>query len=115
MAQFQTHVEHWQHMLASITTLVALGLFPKSGLRDVAVPRVSNVEAIREATELIERFQKLYLQTMRALQNLRRSRRSVLIRRANQVNMGGGVQLSVQSMMVPENEVSPPGVHVQDR
>jgi hypothetical protein len=105
MAQFQTHVEHWQHLLASITALVALGLFPKAGLREVEAPRVSNVEAIREATELIERFQKLYLQTMQALHKLRRSRRSVLIRRANQVNMSGGVQFSVQTMPVPENEV----------
>jgi hypothetical protein len=95
MAQCQTFVERWQEVLVALTSLANLGLLPRNKLGESKLPRVAEVEAIREAAELIERFQKLYWMALRALQNQRRLHPRILIRRAKQVNFGNGIQIQL--------------------
>jgi hypothetical protein len=49
-------------------------------------PRVSDAEALAEAAGMVERLHRLYVRTLRALQDLRRLE-PVVVRRAGQVNV----------------------------
>jgi hypothetical protein len=51
-------------------------------------PKVSEQEADEHALMLVERCQKMYLRTLRALQNMRRYA-PVIVQNAGQVNVGG--------------------------
>jgi hypothetical protein len=97
MATYQTLTERWQEFLVALTSVMSIrSRKRKTELGEI--PRVSDVEAIREATCLIERFQKLYHLALRALQNQRRIRRSRTITRTNQVNIGHGLQVNITSL-----------------
>jgi hypothetical protein len=50
------------------------------------LPRVTQAEAIAQAASVVERMHRLYLKSLRALQDLRRSP-PVVVRRAGQVNI----------------------------
>lgn len=51
-------------------------------------PRQSEAEATREAFEMAEKFQRMFLRTLRALRDLRRYTPAVVIQNAGQVNVG---------------------------
>jgi hypothetical protein len=51
-------------------------------------PRLSEAEAVEEAGRMVERYQRLYLRALKALQDLRRRAPAVIVRRAGQVNIG---------------------------
>ena len=51
-------------------------------------PRQSESEATREAFDMAEKFQRMFLRTLRALRDLRRYTPSVVIQNAGQVNVG---------------------------
>jgi hypothetical protein len=50
-------------------------------------PRVDEAEAIREAAELADKLNKIFLRTLRALRDLRRYAPSVMIQNVGQVNI----------------------------
>ena len=52
-------------------------------------PRVSDVEAIEQAAAMMDRFNKIFLRSLRALRDLRRYCRLVIVQNARQVNVGG--------------------------
>jgi hypothetical protein len=52
-------------------------------------PRVTEEEAQDQAGEMFDRFNKVYLRTMRALRDLRRYSRPIIVQNAGQVNVGG--------------------------
>jgi hypothetical protein len=53
-----------------------------------ATPRLSAAEAIERAGAMADRFNKVFLRTLRALRDLRRSRPTVVVQTAGQVNVG---------------------------
>ncbi|MSU78424.1 MAG: hypothetical protein EXS16_10055 [Gemmataceae bacterium] len=52
-------------------------------------PRVSDSEAIERAAAMMDRFNKIFLRSLRALRDLRRYSRPVIVQHAGQVNVGG--------------------------
>jgi hypothetical protein len=89
MAQAQTTVFFWQEMLVTRATLDRM-----KQDRDVkeygkwAPPRVSDAEAVEQAAAMVDRFNRLFLRTLRALRDLRRYAPAVIVQNAGQVNVG---------------------------
>jgi hypothetical protein len=52
-------------------------------------PRASDKESQDQAAAMAERFNKVYLRTMRSLRDLRRSLPPIVVQNASQVNVGG--------------------------
>jgi hypothetical protein len=88
LAQFRVLMERWQQTLTAYTALAAQGWKPsRRGGHGCELPRVSDVEAIDRAAALVERFHRLSLRTLKALQDQRRLRSRGAARRAGQVNV----------------------------
>jgi hypothetical protein len=85
MAQFQTLMESWQRMVTAWTEI--MGSTPARRKRYIEMPRVRDAEAVERAAVMVERFQRLYLRALKALQDRRRAGPPVVIRRASQVNL----------------------------
>jgi hypothetical protein len=87
-AQCQTLQEHWQAVLVAHTMLAALGQKRAlEGRGRYEPPRLSDAEAQDRAAGMVERLHRLYLRTLRALQDQRRLQPPVIVRRAGQVNV----------------------------
>lgn len=90
LAQIQMQYEHW---LRTHVHRISV-----EGLRDPEIkgreswqwvpPRQSEADATREAFEMTEKWQRMFLRTLRALRDLRRYTPSVVIQNAGQVNVG---------------------------
>ena len=89
LAQWQMLMEEWQNTLIIYTNSPCSG-GRRAGkeARCADPPRLSDIEAVEQAGVMVERMQRLYLKTLRALQDQRRIRPLVIIRRAAQVNIG---------------------------
>jgi hypothetical protein len=87
VAQFQTAMERWQHTLAAYTYLWG-GKGRGRQKDEPELPRVSIAEAVNQAAAMVERMHRLYMGTMKALQDRRRRGPPVVVRRAGQVNVG---------------------------
>ena len=94
LAQFQTATERWQETLAGYTNIwsrTLRGGKVRGRRRDEdepsELPRVFVAEAVEQAASMVERMHRLYLQTLKALQDRRRGA-AVVVRRAGQVNVG---------------------------
>jgi hypothetical protein len=88
MAQFQTRMEYWQEILTTYTMLSSGGT--GRGARDRRpheLPRLSDAEAVDQAADMVERWQRLFLRTLAALQSQRRPSRTGIALRAGQVNI----------------------------
>jgi hypothetical protein len=85
IAQFQMLLEWWLRAVAVWTEI--MGTKPERHKRDIEMPRVRDAEAVEAAAVLVERFQRLYLRALKALQDRRRAGPPVVIRRAGQVNV----------------------------
>ena len=53
---------------------------------DKQAPRLSTFEAVNRASDMVDRFNRMFLRTLRALQNMRRV--PVIVQNAGQVNVG---------------------------
>jgi hypothetical protein len=86
MATYQMQVWQWQETLTAYALVADLDQKSRSdhGHRREA-PRVSDAEALKQAAEMVERFQAMFLKALRAFQGMRRPG-SVVVRRAAQVN-----------------------------
>jgi hypothetical protein len=88
MAQHQTLLWHWQDVLGAYASQAELSRRrPDPADRHLEPPRLSAADALDRAVRLVERFQRLYLRALLALQGLRR-RPPLVVRRAGQVNIG---------------------------
>jgi hypothetical protein len=86
MAVYQVQLWAWQTTLTAYTSVADLG---RPGRRaDVRhePPRLTDAEAMEQAAAMVERFQRLFLKALAALQALRRQP-SVVVRHARQVNV----------------------------
>jgi len=59
-------------------------------------PSMSDAEAVEQAAAMMDRFNKMFLRSLRALSDLRRHNRPVVVQNAGQVNVGGQ-QVNVSS------------------
>src|SRR5262245_39800749 len=87
LAQWQTLLWQWQETMAAYAGIVGESL--RRFRRDNAsceLPRQTAVEALDQATEMVERFHRLYLRALKALQEQRRGS-PVVVRHAGQVNL----------------------------
>jgi hypothetical protein len=85
LAQWQTLLEDWLRALVNWTSLTA-------DARDQegcpTLPRLTETEALERAVGKVEALHRLYMRTLKALQELRRRAPAVVVRRAGQVNIG---------------------------
>jgi hypothetical protein len=88
LAQWQTLLWHWQEAVRDYEHLTAQDVkrAQREG-RPGELPRLTDAEALDQAAAMVERYHRLYLRTLAALQGLRR-RPPVVVRRAGQVNIG---------------------------
>src|SRR5262249_48556956 len=88
MAQWQAVMEFWQDTFTIFTALVARRKGEKNrGGPPWEPPRIADAEALEGAVRMVERFQRLYLRSLRVLQDQRRIGPPVIVRRAAQVNI----------------------------
>ena len=61
--------------------------------------RLSYAEQLERATQMADRFQRMYMRTLRQMRDLRRYASPVVIQNARQVNVAtdGGQQMNVQT------------------
>jgi hypothetical protein len=88
LAQWQTLIWRWQESVTAYVEIVFEGgrKPPKQSL-EFQLPRLSDADALERAVQMVERFHRLYLGSLRALRDLRR-RPPVVVRAAGQVNIG---------------------------
>jgi hypothetical protein len=89
MAQAQTLMRLWQENLVALTLLVGRADNPDPERPDHPLGRrLTEAARTEEAAAMVERWHRLFLKTLGALQDLRR-RPPVVVRRAGQVNIAG--------------------------
>jgi hypothetical protein len=87
MAQAQSSFLYWLNMLTQYTTFSANTADRNEG--KWAPPRVSEAEAVDQAAAMADRFNKMFLRTLRALRDLRRyTPATVMVQNAAQINVG---------------------------
>jgi hypothetical protein len=90
MAQAQTHMFFWQERLmvrASVEPLHEKLDMEERGSWNP--PRVSEHQALEQAAAIVDRFNRMFLRTLRALCNLRKVPLAVVVQNAGQVKVGG--------------------------
>lgn len=89
MAQAQTATFFWQERL-----MLRASVERSREKRDVndrggwSPPRVSEHQAVEQAGAMVDRFNRIFLRTLRALRDLRRYATPVIVHNAGQVNVG---------------------------
>jgi hypothetical protein len=89
-SQAQAGYLDWLQRLTERTALASIG--GERLAREEAkwqAPRQSDADAIEQAAEMMDRFNRIFLRTLRALRNLRRYAGPVIVKNAGQVNVGG--------------------------
>jgi hypothetical protein len=90
MAEARTHVLYWQRRLALRASVEPLRVRREVEERgDWETPRVSQAEDMDQSAAMVDRFNKIYVRTLRALCNLRKGSLAVVVQNAGQVNVGG--------------------------
>jgi hypothetical protein len=92
LAQIQTVWEAWlsKHML-QITLGSSTRELERSKIRDGVTwlpERLSDADAIEMSAAMVDRFNRLYIRTLRALRDLRRMAPPVVVKNVGQVNVG---------------------------
>jgi hypothetical protein len=89
MAQAQTAAEYWMGMLTRRSSLE--GVRELAGLKNGKgweTSHVTEAQAVEQAAAMVDRFNRIFLRTLRALRDLRRGPQPVLVQNAGQVNVG---------------------------
>jgi hypothetical protein len=66
-------------------------------------PRLKDAEAIDQSAAMVERFNRLFVRTLRTLRDLRRYAPAIHIEHAGQVNLAQGAQLNVARAEPPDS------------
>ena len=89
MVLAQTLMRLWQENLVALTLLAGRAVKPDPASPDHPLGRrLTEAEMTEEAAAMVERWHRLFLKTLGALQDLRR-RPPVVVRGARQVNIAG--------------------------
>jgi hypothetical protein len=97
LAQWQVLLWRWQEALSTWTACSTCGPRRAKKGEPYEAIRLSESEALERAAEKVERLHRLYLRTLKALQDQRRPRPPVAVRHAEQVNVGP-VRISVDNL-----------------
>lgn len=90
MSQAHSSYMQWQKTLAEYASIEMSGRKPQDSEDDyVRLPRVSIHEAMEQAVGMVDRYNRLFLRTLRQWRDLRRYAGAVTIQQAGQVNIGG--------------------------
>jgi hypothetical protein len=89
MALAQSSYFEWLETLACRTSLKSVSQKKLDEEAPWIPPRVSEAEAVEQAAAMMDRFNKIFLRSLRALRDLRRYSRPVIVQNAAQVNVGG--------------------------
>jgi hypothetical protein len=84
-AQVYTQLMYWQEELVSCTALANVGSRREAGREQL---RLEDAQAIKHAKSMVDSFNAMFVRTVKALQETRRGRPAVVVRRASQVNVG---------------------------
>jgi hypothetical protein len=98
MVQAQTAAEHWLKRLmakAALEAAMELATLRKNGQWEP--PRATAFQAVEQAVSMAERFNRVFLRTLRALQDLRRHTPAVVVQ-----NVGGQVNVGAQQVNVAQ-------------
>jgi hypothetical protein len=90
LAQAQAGMLHWFTTLTDWSTLDSVS--QKRAREEEGrwlPPRLGEAEAIERAAGMVDRFNRIFLRTLRALRDLRRYTPPVIVQNAQQVNVGG--------------------------
>ena len=88
MALAQSGCFEWMETLAYRTSLKSVGQKKLDEESPPWVPpRVSEAEAVEQAAAMMDRFNKIFLRSLRALRDLRRHGRPLIVQNAGQVNV----------------------------
>jgi hypothetical protein len=90
MAQAQAAMLFWQERLADHLMIECTE--EKRTFKELGQwypPRVSEHQAVEQAGAMVDRFNRVFLRTLRALRDLRRYTPAVIVQNAGQVNVGG--------------------------
>jgi hypothetical protein len=89
MAQARTMVLFWLQRLSVRASLEPLQeRYEKTEGRGYYPPRVHDAKAVEQAAAMVEQFNKMYLQNLRTLNDLRRLGAAIIVHSAEQVNIG---------------------------
>jgi hypothetical protein len=95
MATYQTQLWEWQATLTGYAGVAAVGTRDASWRRaEPESPRLTDAEAMDRAAAMVERLQRLFLQTLASFHAQRRQA-PVVVRRAGQVNLAHNQQISM--------------------
>jgi hypothetical protein len=87
MAQAQTASEYWLDRLMSKAAREAATERAALRDKDAPEPRVAGFQAVEQAGAMVDRFNRVFLRTLRALRDLRRGPQPVFVQNAGQVNV----------------------------
>lgn len=108
LAQWQVLLWRWQEALSTWTTHATLAPQQAKKGKRYETMRLSESEALEGAARKVEQLHRLYLRTLKALQDQRRQRPPVAVRHAEKTN-SGPVRISVDSLGLPShNNEGPP-------
>jgi hypothetical protein len=89
MAMAQSSYFEWLTTLACRTSRDSVSLKKLDEEAPWMPPRMSDAAAVEQAAAMMDRFNKIFLRSLRALRDLRRYNRPVIVQNAGQVNVGG--------------------------
>jgi hypothetical protein len=89
LAQTYHQYLSWLHHLTMYTEGEAIRQDKHHPDARYEAPRVSTYEAQEQAAAMVDRFNRLYLRTLRSLRDLRRYGQQITINSPTQVNIGG--------------------------
>jgi hypothetical protein len=97
----------WLYWTGTLTTYSLMESASGKRLREehgcLQPPRVDDAEAVERAAAMADRFNRIFLRTLRALRDLRRYAPAVVVKHAGQVNVGA------QQVNVAPPPCDPPG------
>ena len=88
LAQTYSQYLDWLHQLTICTEGEAMRQDREHADARFELPRVSRVEAMEQAAAMVDRFNRLFLRTLRQLRDLRRYSQQIVIHQPGQVNIG---------------------------
>jgi hypothetical protein len=107
MAQWQVLLWRWQEAMTNWTNCFAFELRQETKGKPYETRRLSEAEALERATDKVERIHRMYVLTLKALQDQRRPHLPVGVCHAEQVNIGP-VRISVDNLVLHSDYNSGP-------
>jgi hypothetical protein len=110
MAQAQTSYLFWLRILTERGTLErALNLGEMQENAKWVAPRVEDAAALEQAAAMADRFNRIFLRTLRALRDLRRYAGTVIVQNGGQVNVAQHQQVNVGATTCRKTQRQSPG------